>query len=207
MTFCRLTIDLVIMLSVVACATSQSSTRNVEHEVNSSKTTSAQTQSDDSSRSTRDSDETREKTITAAFKASEGGDFDGNVELTETEAGVKVVIDIVRGPPGEKGAHIHQKADCSDIKNKSMGGHFDPNDNPHGLPGALQTHVGDMGNLTIGPGGEGHLVFEIRNANLTPGDRMSLRNRAVVIHTGPDKGTQPSGDAGPPMACAPLGNS
>jgi Cu/Zn superoxide dismutase len=36
---------------------------------------------------------------------------------------------------------------------------------------------------------------------------MSFANRAIIIHQGEDKGTQPSGDSGKPLACAVIKSS
>ena len=116
-------------------------------------------------------------------------------------------VELDGAPAGEKGLHIHETADCSDIPNKSMGGHFSPKNHDHGLPSATEHHVGDLGNIRIGEDGKGKLTFTVVGANLKEGDPMGLIGKSVVLHESNDKGTGKAGDAGSPVACAPIKSS
>ena len=140
----------------------------------------------------------------AEFKSAPHVGVRGEAELEEVAGGVLVEVRLEGAPAGEKGLHIHQTADCSDIPNKSMGGHFAPENRDHGLPTAEEHHTGDLGNITVGEDGKGRLRFTVRGANLQKGDPMSLIGRSVVLHESNDKGTGKAGDAGRPVACAPI---
>jgi Cu/Zn superoxide dismutase len=61
--------------------------------------------------------------------------------------GVKITVSVEDAPVGQKGIHIHEKGDCSDIPGKSMGGHFAPLAESHGLPDEARDgiHLGDLG--------------------------------------------------------------
>jgi Cu-Zn family superoxide dismutase len=141
---------------------------------------------------------------TAVFVAGPGVALAGEAQLKQTPQGVRVAVEVDRGPGGEKGIHIHQKGDCSDIPNKSMGEHFAPEGHPHGLPSFPEHHLGDLGNIDITPTGSGMIDIVVPGANLQPGSADSLLGKAIVIHESNDKGTGTSGDAGKPIACAVI---
>src|SRR5690606_10236062 len=81
----------------------------------------------------------------------------GKGSLTETAEGVKVVLTIEGISPGDHGAHVHEKGDCSSPDGSSAGGHFNPGTHPHALPANSPRHLGDLGNITIGKDGKGTL--------------------------------------------------
>ncbi|MCA9643555.1 MAG: superoxide dismutase family protein [Polyangiaceae bacterium] len=129
----------------------------------------------------------------------------GEAELHETKSGsVEIEVEISGAPVGKKGLHIHQADNCSDIAGMSMGSHFAPKGEAHGLPTASEHHLGDLGNITIAEDGKGKLKITIPNANLNPKDPNSFIGKAIVLHEADDKGTGKSGDAGKPIACAPI---
>jgi superoxide dismutase, Cu-Zn family len=140
----------------------------------------------------------------ATFIAAPGYKLQGLAELKEAREGVKIHIQISAAPPGKKGIHIHQTNDCSDIPNKSMGKHFAPEGHNHGLPTAMQHHLGDLGNIEIDDKGNGELELIIKDANLKQQDAYSFVTRSIVLHESDDKGTGESGDSGKPIACAPI---
>ena len=147
--------------------------------------------------------------IDVDLKSAEGMDIEGEADFSQTESGVKIVVEIDKAPPGKKGVHIHEKGDCSDIKGESMGGHFSPQGDQHALPtekSQAERHLGDLGNIDISKDGTGRLEVTVERANLKKGDPMSFLGRAIVIHSGEDKGAtkQPSGSSGTPMACAVI---
>ncbi|MGE0326225.1 MAG: superoxide dismutase family protein [Polyangiaceae bacterium] len=128
----------------------------------------------------------------------------GDAELKETADGVRIEISVEDAPKGKKAVHIHEKDDCSDIAGKSMGAHFSPDGNKHGLPSASEHHLGDLGNLEVDEDGDGTLTIVVPKANLKPGDARSFIGKAIVIHEGEDHGDGESGNAGKPIACAPI---
>jgi superoxide dismutase, Cu-Zn family len=148
---------------------------------------------------------TEKREAEAKIQSATGAKLVGDAKLVERDGAVSISVEVEEAPPGPKGIHIHQRGDCSDPKNKSMGEHFAPNQKSHGLPTAgAEHHLGDLGNITIGPDGKGRLEFMVAGANLKPGDPMSLVGKAVIIHEQEDTGVQPSGGAGDPIACGPI---
>lgn len=138
------------------------------------------------------------------LKTAEGIKLDAEAELTEVANGVKIVLEVEDAPPGKKAVHIHEKGDCSNIPGKSMGNHFAPHGEPHGLPDSPKRHPGDLGNIEIGKDGKGRLEIVATGASLRAGHAVSFRDKAIVMHESSDKGTQPSGDAGKPIACGEI---
>jgi Cu-Zn family superoxide dismutase len=145
-----------------------------------------------------------ERSAHAAFSAAPGYELGGEASLREVGDGVLVSVEINHGPPGTKGIHIHQIADCSNIPGKSMGEHFSPEAHQHGLPTAPEHHLGDLGNIEIEADGTGSLEMTIARASLKPGDPLSFLGKAIVVHAQEDVGTPPTGESGTPIACAPI---
>jgi Cu-Zn family superoxide dismutase len=145
----------------------------------------------------------------AELKSSNGMSIDGDAELTESQTGVKIVLEVENAPSGQKGVHLHELGDCSDIKGKSMGAHFAPGGEKHALPSERahgERHLGDLGNIQIDEKGNGRLEITVSGATLKDGDRLSLLGRAIVLHESRDLGAskQPSGASGDPMACGVI---
>ncbi len=149
-------------------------------------------------------EEDAKREATAEIKGAEPSKLEGEAKFTVVPEGVRMVVEFEDAPVGIKGAHIHEKDDCSDIANKSMGDHFNPTMAEHGLPDAdsAKNHMGDMGNITIAKDGAGRLEFVFKGANLKEGDRMSLLGKSIVVHEAEDKGTVES--AGKPIACGAI---
>src|SRR5690606_979097 len=51
----------------------------------------------------------------AEFQTVKGIELDGEARFEETPEGVRIVVEVEDAPPGKRGVHIHQFADCSDI--------------------------------------------------------------------------------------------
>lgn len=146
---------------------------------------------------------------TAELVAAEGARIDGRAELVQEEGAVDVLLQVAQLAPGQYGVHVHERGDCSDIRGRSMGDHFAPAGQIHALPDELpvhERHLGDLGNIEVGPDGTGRLRIRVETARLQPDHPMSLLGRALVVHEGMDRGmiAQPSGDSGPPMACGVI---
>ena len=144
----------------------------------------------------------------ATIQAAEGVNIAGNAWLIDDGSGVKIVVDVGGAPVGEKGIHIHEKGDCSNIRGESMGSHFSPEVHQHGLPGMMKDdlHLGDLGNIKIKDDGTGKKEITVDKANLKEGDANSLLGKSIVIHQDEDKGAeqQPSGGSGTPIACGVI---
>jgi superoxide dismutase, Cu-Zn family len=144
------------------------------------------------------------KTVQVAFQSKSGSSLAGSGTLTETSTGVQVALALENVPPGEHGAHVHEKGDCSAPDASSAGGHFNPEAHPHSLPEATPRHLGDLGNVNIGADGKGTLDIVATGANLKEGDSSSFLGKAIIIHEKKDDGGQPVGNAGGRIGCAEI---
>ena len=128
----------------------------------------------------------------------------GSVTFEQAEGGVNVIAQLSGLDEGKHGFHIHQYGDCTAEDLTSAGGHYNPYNMQHGAPTDSLRHMGDMGNLPVGPEGNGTLdyldtVIELNGPN-------SIIGRAIIIHSGADDFTsQPSGAAGERIACGVIG--
>ncbi|MFT3925758.1 MAG: superoxide dismutase family protein [Myxococcales bacterium] len=142
------------------------------------------------------------KRAEASFEDAPGVKLSGQAKLKEVQGGVQIEVEVENAPSGAKGVHIHQKGDCSDIPGKSMGEHYAVTSPHHGLPTESEHHLGDLGNIDVGPNGEGNLIIVVPGANLEPGQDRSFVGKAIVVHESEDVGVDPSGNSGKPIACA-----
>jgi len=100
--------------------------------------------------------------------------------------------------------HVHANGDCGNDGGfgASAGGHWNPSDSSHGLPGAAAHHAGDLGNVTIAADGTGTSTVTTSTIKLKSGEALNPIGKAVIFHQGADDGvTQPTGDAGTRAAC------
>jgi len=137
----------------------------------------------------------------------------GTVKFTEDPYNDVVIIDInITGLKKNflHGFHVHETGDLS-RGCESMCAHFNPFNRDHGCPGALERHVGDLGNLkTDSSGNAKYVTFD---------DTIKLRGicnvigRGLVIHADTDdcglgknrKESLKTGNAGKRIACAIIG--
>jgi Cu-Zn family superoxide dismutase len=138
------------------------------------------------------------------LETTEATELQGTASFEETDDGVHVVLHVEHAKPGMQAVHVHERGDCSDIAGKSMGEHLAPDHSQHALPDTPERHLGDLGNIEIDESGKGTLEIEAPRATLKPDDEHSLLGKALVIHEKKDLGTQPSGDAGTPVACGVI---
>ncbi|GAC1432188.1 MAG: hypothetical protein NVSMB68_04650 [Thermoanaerobaculia bacterium] len=133
-----------------------------------------------------------------------GSTATGTVHLQELNDGsVDVSADLTNVPPGVHGFHIHEKGDCSNNGN-AAGGRYNPTSMPHASPDAQSHHAGDFGNVTADANGEVHTKFNTRSVTVHEGMSSAI-GHAVVLHANADDlTTQPSGNAGPRIACGVL---
>jgi superoxide dismutase, Cu-Zn family len=135
----------------------------------------------------------------------------GNVTtgaITFTESGGKVVVQgEVRGlkPGAEHGFHVHEKGDCSSGDGMSTGGHFNPDGKAHGQHGHMGGHhAGDLPSLVANAQGVARVHFETRAIRVADAPN-SVAGRGLIVHRDPDDyKTQPTGNAGPRLACAVI---
>ena len=135
---------------------------------------------------------------------TQGNNVSGTITFTQTENGVRVVADLQGLSKGKHGFHIHEFGDCSSVDGMSAGGHYNPQGENHGGPMDMSRHMGDMGNLEADESGKAHL--EYIDAVIKLNGMNSIIGKSVIIHKSEDDlKSQPSGNAGPRVACGVIG--
>ena len=140
---------------------------------------------------------------TAQLQPTTGNATSGSVSFIQK--GNKVLVSgEIRGlkPNAEHGFHVHEKGDCSSGDGLSAGGHFNPTGAPHGAHGMGMHHTGDLPSLKADAGGIARFNFE--SGSLAVGSGVTdIVGKGLIVHRDPDDyKTQPTGNAGPRLACA-----
>jgi Cu-Zn family superoxide dismutase len=129
----------------------------------------------------------------------------GLASFRETRLGVRVEIKVQGLPPGKHGTHIHGVGKCDGPDFASAGGHFNINNQQHGVPGAINSHAGELPNLVVGPDGKGTLLYYSPHLSLNRAQSNGLGfggGTSVIIHAQEDDyKTQPAGNSGARIAC------
>jgi Cu-Zn family superoxide dismutase len=144
--------------------------------------------------------------LIAILRPTEGNTANGIVAFIQQEDGVMIRGELFGLKPGKHGFHIHTVGDCSAPDASSAGGHYSSIDSPHGSPDNMKEmrHTGDLGNVSVGA--DGSATFERLDTVIELGGANSIRGRALILHGGEDDLTsQPSGAAGPRVACGVIG--
>jgi len=139
----------------------------------------------------------------AVLKDAQGTEV-GKATLTTTPSGVLISLDLTAVPPGDHAFHIHTTGKCDPPDFKSAGGHFNPEEDKHGLMNPAGPHAGDMPNIHVPDNGK--LKIELFNPLVHLGDGLlDDDGSAIVIHAGADDyKTDPAGDAGARIACGVI---
>ena len=144
----------------------------------------------------------------AQLQSTIGNSTSGSVNFVQT--GTKVLVSgEVRGlkPNAEHGFHVHEKGDCSSGDGMSTGGHFNPSGAPQGNHGSGMHHTGDLPSLKADAGGVARFSFE--SSTIAVGSGITnVVGKGLIVHRDPDDyKTQPTGNAGPRLACAIINRS
>lgn len=135
---------------------------------------------------------------------TEGNNVTGTVTFTKSGDAIRVQADLRGLTEGKHGFHIHEYGDCSAPDATSAGGHFNPEDKPHAGPMDKERHVGDLGNIVADAEGNGTL--SLNDTLIAFHGEHSIIGRAIVVHADEDDLTsQPTGNAGPRVACGVIG--
>ena len=148
---------------------------------------------------------TPQVSASAQLMATKGNSVTGDVSFTR-QAGAVLVAGEVRGlaPNKEHGFHVHEKGDCSSGDGMSTGGHFNPTAKAHGAHGHADHHTGDLVSLKADANGVAR--FSYTSSTITVGEGSTdIVGRGLIVHRDPDDyKTQPTGNAGPRVACAVI---
>jgi superoxide dismutase, Cu-Zn family len=135
---------------------------------------------------------------------TQGNTASGTIIFTRADKGIRVVVDVQGLSKGKHGFHIHEFGDCSSQDGMSAGGHFNPVGKAHGAPMDMNRHMGDMGNIEADETGKAHMDYI--DPMLTFEGSNSIIGRSVILHKNEDDlKTQPTGNAGPRVACGVIG--
>lgn len=142
---------------------------------------------------------------TAKLEPTRGNTAAGTVTFVQWGEVVKVSGSISGLKPGaEHGFHVHEKGDCSSGDGLSAGGHFNPGGKPHGHHGMGEHHTGDLPSLKADASGVAAIHFESRTIRVG-GSANDIVGKGLIVHRDPDDfKTQPTGNAGPRLACAVI---
>jgi len=146
--------------------------------------------------------------LIAVLAPTKGSSVQGTVIFEQSgEDQVRVTARVTGLKASQKhGFHVHQFGDSSEADGTSAGGHFNPEETPHALPGGEEEsagHVGDLGNLVANEDGVAEYSAVFDKVALT--GEHGVLGRAVVVHHKADTGEQPTGAAGPRAAVGVIG--
>jgi Cu-Zn family superoxide dismutase len=146
------------------------------------------------------------KTIKVALNPKSGSNVSGEATFTEKSGSVTFTAKIAGLAPGVHAIHIHEKADCSDPKGASAGGHWNPTFKNHGKWGSAEYHKGDIGNFTADDKGNGNITLTTTEWCIGCGDpNKDIIGKGLIVHEkADDYVTQPTGNAGGRVACAGI---
>ena len=143
-----------------------------------------------------------------AHLVDEKGQAVGNAVIILDNGGLRLLLDVMGLPAGDKAVHIHEVGRCEPPSFESAGGHFNPTKAEHGTSNPRGPHAGDLPDLIVGPDGKGHLEFSIKRVTLdrkAAGSLLDADGSAIVVHErADDKRTDPDGNSGARLACGVI---
>lgn len=127
----------------------------------------------------------------------------GTITFTQEMGGVRIVADVSGLKPGKHGFHIHENGECTDSF-KSAGDHLNTYKLDHSCPPEQLRHLGDLGNIEVGPDGKGHYDQLVDKISVVDPHHLIV-GKAVIVHAGPDDcKAQPAGGSGDRIACGVI---
>ena len=129
----------------------------------------------------------------------------GKVTFTPLDHGLRIAGEVRGLAPGtEHGFHIHEKGDCAD-NGEAADTHFNPAGGTHGKFAAPGSHAGDLPSLVADASGAARFSVDVHTLSLTDGAANNVVGRALAVNRDRDDfTTQPSGNAGPRIACGVI---
>ncbi len=127
----------------------------------------------------------------------------GIVEFEQSAQGVLANFEINGIKKGWHAIHVHEKDDCSGDGFKTAGGHANAHHASHGFMKDAAHHVGDMPNLWAHKDGSVRAQAFLSGVKIS--DWLDADGAAVILHEADDDyASQPSGAAGPRIACGSV---
>ena len=112
---------------------------------------------------------------------------------------------------GKHGIHVHVYGNLLKTECTKCGGHFNPYNKKHGGRGELNSHAGDLGNISPNKDGIARFYFKTYKLSLF-NNKKNIIGRSIVIHRDEDdlgKGTNidslETGNSGPRLDGAVIG--
>jgi len=142
---------------------------------------------------------------TAQLQPTKGNKTFGEATFEQVGNKVRVAVFVQGLKPGqEHGLHIHEAGDCSSGDGLSAKGHFNPFGKPHGHPGGMERHAGDLPALKANKEGRANVQADLDIITVAPGP-ASIIGRGLIVHADSDDyKTQPTGTAGARIACGVI---
>lgn len=140
----------------------------------------------------------------AILNNTSDSNVEGTVMFIEQNDGLHLTGEIKGLTAGEHGFHVHQYGDCiTGGEAMAVGGHFNPEGQPHGGFNDENSHAGDWGNLTADE--KGVAQVDITDERLSLNGPQGVLGRAVVVHADSDDlVSQPAGDSGIRIGCGSI---
>ena len=131
----------------------------------------------------------------------------GTLELSDTEAGLRVTPRLAGLPPGDHGFHVHVDPNCGPgnapngqpAAGIAAGGHYDPANTGKHLGPLGEGHKGDLPALTVDA--DGRATKDVAAPHLKVSD---VNGHSIMIHVGGDNYSDqpaPLGGGGARIAC------
>jgi Cu-Zn family superoxide dismutase len=146
-----------------------------------------------------------QETGRGTFINAQGKDV-GSLTVEHMPSGTMFLLKLHDLPPGVHGIHIHSVGQCTAPSFDSAGPHFNPAGHQHGKDNAKGPHAGDLNNITIPADGKLEIQIDMPGIALRgEGSLLDEDGASIVIHASADDyKTDPSGNSGARIACAPI---